>query len=68
MMEHWQRATVSLGRKDGEKYTTLGSAVLAAVDEQHGCLLTARHMVDEPEHNWKPTDIQMRLARSPTAS
>lgn len=68
MMEHWQRATVSLGRKVGEKYTTLGSAVVVAVDEHHGCLLTARHMVDDPEHGWKPADIQLRLARSPTDS
>jgi len=68
MMEHWQRATVSLGLKAGDKYTTLGSAVVVAVDEHHGCLLTARHMVDEPKRNWKPAEIQMRLARGPTGS
>jgi S1-C subfamily serine protease len=54
MMEHWQRATVSFGRKEGAKYTTLGSGVIVAIDEHHGCLLTARHMVDDPEHGWKP--------------
>lgn len=68
MMEHWQRATISLGRKVGDKYTTLGSAVFVAVDEHHGCLLTARHMVDDPEHGWKPAEIQLRLARSPSDS
>jgi hypothetical protein len=72
MMEHWQRATVSLGHlevKEGkQRYTTLGSAVFVAVDEHHGCLLTARHMVDDPQHGWMPAEIQMRLARSPTAT
>lgn len=67
-MEHWQRATVSLGLEQGGKYTTLGSAVVVAVDEHHGCLLTARHMVDDTAHNWKPTEIRMRLARGPTTS
>ena len=70
MLEHWQRATLSLGRLvtdgDHQRYTTLGSAVLAAVDEHHGCILTARHMVDDPTQNppWKPTAIQLRFARS----
>jgi hypothetical protein len=70
MLEHWRRATVSLGRiiSDGGRqiYTTLGSAVFVAVDDHHGCILTARHMVDDPTQNppWKPTEIQLRLARS----
>jgi V8-like Glu-specific endopeptidase len=68
MLEHWRRATVSLGKienKDGkDRYKTLGSAVLAAVDERHGCLLTAKHMVFDPQKNWAPAEIRMRLAQS----
>lgn len=73
MLEHWRRATVSLGRlvtERGEQhFTTLGSAVLAAVDDHHACVLTAKHMVDDPNQNppWKPSDIQLRLARSATS-
>jgi hypothetical protein len=70
MLEHWQRATVSLGRlilvNGQQRYTTLGSAVLAAVDEHHGCILTAKHMVDDPTQTppWVPHEIQLRLART----
>ena len=68
MLEHWRRATVSLGRietKDGkDAYGTLGSAVIAATDEHHGCLLTVKHMVSDPRKNWEPTEIRMRLARN----
>jgi V8-like Glu-specific endopeptidase len=67
MLEHWRRATVSLGQlsTNGEQqYTTIGSAVIIAVDEHHGCILTAKHMVSDPRKGWKPTEIRMRLARN----
>ena len=68
VLSHWTRSTISLGRLDDhQRYTTLGSGVLAAVDEHHACILTAKHMVDDPTNNWKPTEIQMRLPRN-TAS
>jgi hypothetical protein len=73
MLEHWRRATVSLGRlvteRGEQRFTTLGSAVLAAVDDHHACALTAKHMVDDPNQNppWHPSDIQLRLARSATS-
>jgi hypothetical protein len=68
MLDHWRRATVSLGKietKDGvDFYKTLGSAVIVAVDPHHGCLLTAKHMVLEESKNWKPSELRMRLAWS----
>jgi hypothetical protein len=68
MLEHWRRATISLGRLVSEggqqRYATLGSAVFAAVDERHGCILTAKHMVFGPSDGWIPTEIRMRLPRN----
>jgi hypothetical protein len=67
VLEHWRRATVSLGQlgpSGQQQYKTLGSAVIVAVDAQHGCILTAKHMVSDPSKGWAPTDIRMRLARN----
>lgn len=68
LLEHWRRATVSLGQiaSSGgqQRYLTLGSAVLAAVDQSHGCILTAKHMVSNPAEGWEPTEIRMRLPKS----
>jgi hypothetical protein len=69
MMEHWRRATVSLGRVvsvsgQPSRYDTLGSAVIAAVDEKHGCILTAKHLVSNPRSGWNPTEIRVRLPRN----
>ncbi len=65
MLEHWRRATVSLGQLSPhgqQQFVTLGSAVIVAVDEQHGCGLTAKHIVSDPSQGWKQTEIRMRLA------
>src|SRR5262249_24058137 len=65
LLSHWTRSTVSLGRlNDNQHYTTLGSAVVVAIDKKQACILTARHMVDDPTLNWKPTEIRMRLSRN----
>jgi hypothetical protein len=53
LIDHWRRATIALGivAKIGNvsKFAATGSAVIVALDEQYGCLLTAKHMVfDEP--------------------
>ncbi len=64
MLEHWRRATVALGQVydlGGKKtFVTNGSAVIVAVDAQHACLLTAKHMFFNPPE-YLPTQISMRL-------
>jgi hypothetical protein len=53
MLDHWRRVTVALGIvvQDGgaTKFVTEGSAVIVAVDSHHACLLTAKHMVVNPD-------------------
>lgn len=67
LLEHWRRATVSVGqvRDDGgtQRYATIGSAVIVAIDPSHACLLTAKHVVFNPDQNYVPTEMRIRIAR-----
>jgi hypothetical protein len=67
MLEHWRRATVALGQVADiggkKKFATNGSAVIVALDNQHVCLLTAKHMFYYPPDGYFPTQISMRLPK-----
>jgi hypothetical protein len=68
VLEHWRRATISFGRLITEngvtRYSTLGSGVFVAFDQNHVCVLTAKHVVHSPQDGWMPAEIRMRLARN----
>jgi hypothetical protein len=67
MLEHWRRATVSVGQvvEEGgiKRYVTIGSAVLVATDDYHACILTAKHVVFDPSHGYFPTLMYVRLPK-----
>jgi hypothetical protein len=61
-LDHWRRATVSLGQivdDGGTKYTTIASGVIIALDEHHGCILTAKHAVYDTVHSYVPTEREL---------
>lgn len=64
ILEHWRRATVSIGQivDDGKtkKYVTIGSAIIIATDEHHGCILTAKHVFYDPDRGYIPTTTRVR--------
>ncbi len=64
-LDHWRRATIALGVvvQDGNvsKFVTLGSAVIVALDKSRGCLLTAKHMLVNPETGKSTPFLWMRL-------
>lgn len=68
LLDHWRRATVSVGQvvDDGgkQKYVTVGSAVIVAVDRNHACLLTAKHVVFDPGNGYLPTVMSIRLPKT----
>lgn len=65
LLDHWIRATVALGQivDDGgtRRYVTVGSAVIVATDAHHVCLLTAKHVVFNPQTGYIPSVIYLRL-------
>lgn len=68
LLDHWRRATVSLGQVADiggvKQFVTLGSGILVADQKGHGCLLTAKHMVLDPDTGAFPTQISMRLPKT----
>lgn len=68
MLHGLRRATVSLGIRQTingkDKFATVGSAVIVAWDQHHGCLLTARHVFYDPDKNFHPTMLYLRLPQS----
>lgn len=68
LLHHLRRSTVSLGlhitENGQERFATIGSGVLVAWDEHHGCLLTAKHLFYNPERSFFPTVIYLRLPQS----
>lgn len=63
-----RRSTVSLGlraNQNGEEiFVTVGSGVIVAWDAHHACLLTAKHVFDNPEKGFHPTMLYMRLPKT----
>lgn len=65
MLDHWRRSTISLGlvvQENGStKFVTLGSAVIVALDGHRACLLTAKHMVQDPQSGMPFPALWMRF-------
>lgn len=68
LLHHLRRSTVSLGfhqTVDGvERFVTVGSGVIVALDEHHACLLTAKHVFFNPEKGYVPTVLFIRVPQS----
>ena len=68
LLHHFRRSTVSLGLHqtvDGkEHFVTIGSAVVVLLDEHHACLLTAKHVLFNPEKGYTPTMLFVRVPQS----
>jgi Trypsin-like peptidase domain len=64
-LDHWRRATISLGQvvKDGtvSRFVTQGSGVLVALDAHRGCILTAKHMIVNPNTGMATPHLWMRF-------
>src|SRR5665213_1259587 len=64
--QHWRNATVALGSVitvgGTERLVVEGSAVIVAVDEKRGCLLTAKHMIEGPASGIVRPALWMRLS------
>ena len=67
-LQHWRNATVALGQEvtigSETRFIVTGSAVIVAKDAKHGCLLTARHMLVDPDNGQVTRALWMRLASS----
>jgi hypothetical protein len=65
MLEHWRRTTVSLGGyhivNGKAEYYTIGSGIIIAVDEHHGCILTAKHIIYDAVTNQSKSEIRVRI-------
>jgi hypothetical protein len=68
LLHHLRRSTVSLGLRRGEAgkqhFVTVGSAVIVALDEHHACLLTAKHVLFNPDKGYTPTTLFLRVPQS----
>ncbi len=64
-LDPWRRATIALGVvvQDGKdsKFVTTGSGVIVSVDAHYGCLLTAKHMVLDPNTGKATPRLWMRF-------
>ena len=67
-LEHWRRATVSVGQvvQDGvsKRYITIGSAVLIVTYGNRAILVTAKHVFFDPSRGYVPTSVRIRLPQS----
>jgi S1-C subfamily serine protease len=66
-LDHWRLATFSFGQKaktqDGKDfYQVIGTGILIATDQTHLYIVTAKHVFDEPEKNWHPSELRLRFA------
>lgn len=72
MLEHWRRATVSLGQvatiNGVQQFVTWGSGVLVTDGKAHAGLLTAKHVVFNPDEGVRPTQISMRAPKTAPSS
>jgi V8-like Glu-specific endopeptidase len=67
-MQHWRNATVALGQVitlgQEKRFVVTGSAVIVALDAKRGCLLTARHMLVDPDNGQIARALWMRIPSS----
>jgi hypothetical protein len=65
--EHYRNSTLSVGRlvKDAqgsEAFQVLGTAIIAALDQSHVYIVTAKHVFDDPSQSWHPSELRIRFA------
>lgn len=64
-MMHWRDATIALGKVvttgNEKKFVVSGTAVVVAADDERACLLTAKHMVQNPETGANEQTLWMRM-------
>jgi hypothetical protein len=72
LLDHYRRSTVSVGQVvndgSGPKFRTVGSAVIVARDAKHAALMTAKHVVFEPDQGYIPTTMYIRLPQESASS
>ncbi len=67
-LDHQRITTCSIGvvqtdeRTHRQFFAVGGSGVFVAVDEHTGYLITAKHVFDDPENNWHPSELRLRFA------
>jgi len=65
ILEHWRRSTVALGQvyqdAAGTHFVTNGSAVIVSLDSHRACLLTAKHMLVNPDNGQITQQLWMRF-------
>jgi Trypsin-like peptidase domain len=66
-LDHQLLPTFSVGtiqtddRTHRQFFFVLGSGVLVALDAHTGYLVTAKHVFDDPEKNWHPSQVSLRF-------
>jgi Trypsin-like peptidase domain len=67
ILHSMRRSTVSIGIRVDiggvQKFLTAGSAVIVSLDATHNCLLTAKHVLVDPEKGYRPTVVYVRLPK-----
>jgi hypothetical protein len=66
--EHYRNSTISLGRTiipaQGAPLTfqVLGTAIIVSIDSHTAFIVTAKHIFDDPDQNWHPSELRVRFA------
>lgn len=67
-LEHLRQSTLAVGQvvDDGGKrrWVTMGSAVIVAIDQNHACIITAKHVVHDPAQGYLPTQMYVRVPQT----
>jgi len=64
--EHYRKSTVSIGRivtvGGIKQFGIVGTGVLVSPDSTHVFLVTAKHVFDEPDQAWHPSQLRIRFS------
>ncbi len=70
--DHYRRATVSIGKVidagNGPRFATLGSGVIVNPDPHHAVLITAKHVVFDPQTGNVPDVVFIRVPHGEAAA
>jgi hypothetical protein len=70
--EHYRNATISIGRiidSGGIKsFQVIGTAVIVAPDPRKAFIVTAKHVFDDPQQGWHPSELRVRFAKQENKS
>lgn len=69
IFDHIRQATISIGQIRSEngipQYKTVGSGIIVTADGRTACILTANHMFLDPQNNWQPVELSVRVPPPP---